>query len=88
MTRVTVRYDGPEQGLRLFEHDLRQSGLIVTAVRSDPRDRTPAPTVVCVLYGVGAADGRDDSRLPARVRDVVGRFARRYGRAGLDVVED
>jgi hypothetical protein len=87
MSAVSVRYDGPEQGLVLLEHALREAGLRIVGVDRPSDDPTPVPTTVNVVYRVADSAGRDDVDLPAHVRRVVAGFARRYHRAGLDVEE-
>jgi hypothetical protein len=80
-----VRFEGPEQGLPLLVHALRQAGLVVTGIDKASLDPTPTAEVACIFVRVVAAED-SDTGLVDRVRSVLDSFAGRYHRAGLDVV--
>jgi hypothetical protein len=75
---VSVRYGGPEQGLVLLEHAVREAGLGIVGSERPSDDPTPVPTTVTVVHRVA-------DLLLAHIRGAVAAFVRRYHRAGLDV---
>lgn len=82
---VLVRFEGPEQGLPLLAHALRQAGLVVVDTRKATHDPTPAAEVACIFVRVAAAEPAA-TELVDRVRSALDTLADRYHRAGLDVV--